>query len=105
MKKSLKTQLLDQDEQIVEKYRRRDPNAIQETEQKYGSMLQKVAYNILFDIQDCEEWKNDTYLKIWNTIQSTRPTVFPAFIIHVMRQIAINRYKEKTQKNGYLLNH
>ena len=98
MKKSLKTQLFDQDEQIVEKYWRRDPNAIQETDKKYGAMLRNVAYNILSDYQDCEECQNDTYLKIWNTIPSARPTVFPAFIIHVIRQIAINRYKEKTRK-------
>ena len=105
MKKQTAPQSQASDEKIVDMYWQRNPDAIRETEQKYGSMLQKVAYNILFDIQDCEECKSDTYLKIWNTIQSTRPTVFPAFIIHVMRQIAINRYKEKTRKNGYLLNH
>lgn len=91
-------QSFDQDEQIVEKYWDRNPDAIQETHQKYGHMLRKVAYNILFDVQDCEECQNDTYLKIWNTIPSTRPTSFLAFIVQIMRHIAINRYKAKSRK-------
>ena len=43
------------DEQIVDMYWRRDQNAIRETDQKYGSLLQSVAYNILYDALDCEE--------------------------------------------------
>ena len=91
-------QSFDQDEQIVEKYWQRDQNAIQETHQKYGPMLRKVAYNILCDAEDCEECQNDTYLKIWNAIPTTRPTSFPAFIVQIMRHIAINRYKAKSRK-------
>ena len=86
------------DNQIVEKYWQRNPDAIQETDTKYGRILQNVAYNILFDLQDCEECQNDTYLKIWNTIPSTRPTAFFSYLMQIMRQIAIDRYREKTRK-------
>ena len=58
----------------------------------------KEAYNILSDNQDCEECQNDTYLKIWNAIPTARPPAFSAFIIRVVRQIAIKRYTEKTRK-------
>ena len=91
-------QPFDQDEQIIEKYWQRDQSAIQETHKKYGPMLRKVAYNILCDTQDCEECQNDTYLKIWNAIPTTRPTSFLAFILQIIRQIAINRYKAKSRK-------
>ncbi len=57
-----------------------------------------MAYNILFDELDCEECKNDTYLGIWNAIPSARPPAFPAFIMRIMRHIAIGRYREKTRK-------
>jgi len=57
-----------------------------------------VAYNILFDVQDCEECKNDAYLGIWNAIPSARPAAFSAFIMRIMRQIAIRRYREKSRK-------
>lgn len=86
------------DEKIIDMYWQRDPDAIQETDQKYGPLLRNVAFNILSDNLDCEECQNDTYLKIWNTIPSTRPTAFPSFIMHIMRQIAIDRYREKSRK-------
>ena len=86
------------DEKIIDMYWERDPDAIQETDRKYGSFLRNVAYNILFDVQDCEECKNDAYLGIWNAIPSARPVAFPAFIMRIMRQIAIRRYREKSRK-------
>ena len=85
------------DEKIIDMYWQRDPDAIQETDHKYGSLLRNVANNILFDCQDCEECKNDAYLGIWNAIPSARPAAFTAFIVQIMRRIAINRYKEKSR--------
>ena len=41
-----------QDYQIVDLYWERNEAAIRETEQKYGSYLSKVAYNILADYED-----------------------------------------------------
>ena len=86
------------DEQIIEMYWQRNPDAIQETDQKYGQVLRNVANNILFDVLDCEECKNDAYLGIWNAIPSARPEVFSAFIMRIMRRIAIDRYREKSRK-------
>ena len=86
------------DDQIIDMYWERNPDAIQETDQKYGSLLRKVAYNVLFDDLDCEECKNDTYLRIWNSIPTTKPTAFSAFITHITRCIAIDRYKTKHSK-------
>ena len=98
MEKQTVTQSLASDEKIIDMYWQRDPDAIQETDQKYGKLLRNAAYNILSDLLDCEECQNDTYLGVWNAIPPTRPTVFPAFITQIMRCIAINRYKEKTSK-------
>ena len=86
------------DEKIIDMYWERNPDAIKETEHRYGPLLRNVAYNILYDLQDCEECQNDAYLRIWNAIPSTRPTAFPRFIMQIMRQIAIIRYREKTRK-------
>ena len=100
MEKQTVTQSLASDEKIIDMYWQRDPDAIHETDLKYGNLLRNVAYNILFDLQDCEECQNDTYLKIWNTIPSTRPTAFFSYLMQIMRQIAIDRYREKTKKNA-----
>ncbi len=86
------------DEQIIEMYWDRNERAIHETDVKYGKMLLRIAYNILHDRLDCEECQNDTYNGIWNAIPPTRPTVFPAFITQIMRNIATKRYKEKTSQ-------
>ena len=86
------------DEQIIELYWQRQENAISETDKKYGAFLFRIARNILHDRSDCEECKNDTYLGVWNAIPPTRPTEFAAFLVQIMRRIAINRYKERTCK-------
>ena len=40
-----------QDEAIVGMYWKRDENAIQETERKYGRYLSKIAYHVLADLE------------------------------------------------------
>ena len=86
------------DEEIIELYWQRDEYAIQATSDKYGKFLYKIAYNILHDNLDCEECRNDTYLEVWNSIPPQRPWAFRAFISKIMRNIAIDKYYEKTNK-------
>ena len=86
------------DENIIDMYWQRDPDAIQETDQKYGPMLRHAIQNILSDAEDCEECQNDAYLGVWNAIPSARPLAFSAFIMQIARRIAINRYREKSRK-------
>ena len=98
MSKQTKPQEMINDENIVELYWQRDQNAIQETDKKYGSILWTMAYNILCDAQDCEECRNDTYFNVWNAIPSFRPTSFAAYVIKMVKWIAMDRYKEKSRK-------
>ena len=65
------------DEAIVALYWQRDETAIQETQQKYGAYLAKIARQILPSREDGEESVNDTYLKAWNSIPPHRPGVLP----------------------------
>ena len=96
--KSDQTAVLPNDEKLIDMYWERNPDAIQETDKKYGNVLRNVAYNILSDYQDCEECQNDTYFRVWKAIPSTRPTVFYTFIVRIMRWVALTRYKEKSRK-------
>lgn len=86
------------DEKIIELYWQKNENAIRVTNDRYGPFLYRIAYNILHDPQDCEECQNDTYLSVWNAIPPTRPQSFRAFIARIMRNIAIDKYYEKTRK-------
>lgn len=84
------------DEEIVELYWQRDENAIRITNDTYGALLYNIAHNIVHDPRDCEECRNDTYWGVWNAIPPTRPRSFRAFIVRILRNIAIDKYNEKT---------
>ena len=56
------------EEKIIELYFRRNPDAIYETELKYGNYCYCVAYNILSNNEDSEESVNDTFLETWKAM-------------------------------------
>ena len=87
------------DEQIIELYWQKNEKAIQETERKYGKRLRQIAFNILHDTEDCEECLNDTYLGVWNAIPPNRPNPFSSFVFKIMRNHALNKYKEKARQS------
>lgn len=76
--------------EIIELYFIRSENAIRETERKYGSYLNTIAYNILRSKEDSEECVSDTYMKVWNSIPPERPKSFRGFIAKITRNLAIN---------------
>jgi len=90
-----------EDTEIILRYWNRDESAISATEEKYGSWLHSVAYNILNNREDSGESVNDTYLATWNSIPPHRPDVFRAFLAKLVRQISISRLRRNTaQKRG-----
>ena len=83
-----------EDREIVELYWQRDEDAIRETEKKYGRFLSAIAYNVLYDAEDCRECLNDTYLAAWNSMPDKRPEKLSAYLGRIIRQIAIDRYRK-----------
>ena len=88
------------DEEILSLYFARSEEAIAATDRKYGGYLYTVAYNILHDPQDCEECRNDTYLKTWNSIPPQRPSVLRLFLAKITRNLAIDRYRRQRARGG-----
>ncbi len=80
------------DEAIIDLFFARDETAIAESDRKYGPYLRSVAYHILHNDADCEECRNDTYLRAWETIPPTRPVSLGGYLTKIIRGIAINRY-------------
>ena len=90
-----------EDLKIIELFFDRKECAIAETERKYGRYLSKIAYNILFDIEDSEECVNDTYMKAWNTIPPQKPEVLRTFLGKITRSLAIDIFRRKhAEKRG-----
>ena len=84
------------DEKIIDLYWQREERAIKETDLKYGRYLFTIAYNIVHDRLDCEECLNDTYLGTWNAIPPNRPNIFQVFLSRIMRNSAVDKYRERT---------
>lgn len=85
-----------QDERIVELYWQRDESAIQETEQKYGPYLTKIAYNILSDLEDSKESVNDTYMKAWNSMPPHKPDILSTYLGKITRQVSIDILRKRS---------
>ena len=82
------------DAQIINLYFARDENAIVETQNKYQNMCYIVAHNILYNREDSEECVNDTWLRTWNTIPPSRPSVLSTFLAKIVRNLSLNRYRD-----------
>ena len=89
------------DAEIVDLYWERNEVAIQQTQQKYGTYLSKVAYNILSDFEDSKECVNDTYLKAWNSMPTHRPSVLSTYLGKIARQISIDMFRKKNSVKRY----
>lgn len=90
-----------EDSEIILRYWNRDERAITATEEKYGSLLTRLAYGILNDREDTRESVNDTYLAAWNSIPPHRPDILRAFLAKLVRQISVTRLRRSTaQKRG-----
>ena len=89
------------DRGIITLYNRRDQRAITETSAKYGGYCLSIARNILWNMQDCEECVNDTWLHAWNAIPPAQPNCLKLFLAKITRNLSLNRRKESNrQKRG-----
>ena len=80
---------------IIELYWARDEEAIRRTAETYGGYCYTVAYNVLGNAEDAEECVNDAYLAVWNAIPPARPASLKQFLTRILRNLALNRYKEQ----------
>lgn len=90
-----------EDSKIIDLYFERSQSAISETQKKYGRYCHTIAYNVLYSNEDAEECVNDTYLRAWQSIPPHRPSCLSSFLGRITRNLALDRYDEKTaQKRG-----
>ena len=90
------------DAEIVDLYWERNEVAIQQTQQKYGAYLSKIAYNILSDFEDSKECVNDTYLKAWNSMPPHKPSVLSTYLGKISRQLSIDMYRKKNSAKRHV---
>ena len=91
-----------EDNFIIDLYWQRDQLAIEQTERKYGKYLTKVAYQVLYNLEDCAESVNDTYMAAWNAMPPHRPQSLCAFLSKLTRRISIDllRKRQSAKRGG-----
>ena len=89
------------DRTIIAMYQKRNPDAVNESDKKYGSYCLAIADHILHSPEDSEECVNDTWLRAWNAIPPQCPRVLRLFFARITRNLSIDRYAAlHTQKRG-----
>ena len=83
------------DQSMIALYFARDERAISETRKTYGHYIMTIAMNILCREPDAEECVSDTYLKAWNSIPPTRPHSLKAFLARIVRNLSLNRLRDR----------
>lgn len=89
------------DVKIVELYWQRSERAIDETAEKFGAYLNKIAMNILANREDAEECVNDTYVGAWNSMPDKRPSRLAPYLGRIVRNAALDRaFADSRLKRG-----
>lgn len=86
------------DERILDYFWERREEAIRATEEKYGAYCFRVAQGILRDEEDASECLNDAWLKAWNSIPPARPEHLKCFLVRIVRNLAVSKYRTKYAK-------
>ena len=84
------------DQQLIDLYLARDERAVEETKEKYGAWCAAIAWRLLRDSRDVEEWLNDCALAVWNAIPPQRPNPLLSFVCVLVRRYSIMRYRANT---------
>ncbi len=89
------------DRGILELYRLRDEQAIQETEKKYGAYCRRIALRLLGTREDADECVSDALHVAWERFKEKEPVSLQAFLGRTTRNLAVSRYRGETaQKRG-----
>lgn len=85
-----------EDRQIVKLFLDRNESAISCVQDKYGSRIQKIIYEITADFEASKECENDTYLNTWNSIPPNEPYdyLYP-YLIHIAKNLALKFCRNK----------
>ena len=95
-----------EDNEIVEMLYQHDDQGLEELKNKYEKLLLSFSKKIVCNGEDAKECLNDTYLKVWDSIPPYRPNYLKSFVMKIIRQISIDKYRHnhrKTKDNNSVL--
>ena len=91
------------DRRIIALFHARLEDAITELQNKYGTAMHSISYNILHNKEDSEECVNDACLGVWNAVPPAKPDPLRTFVLRIVRNISLTRYKHNkaAKRNGH----
>ncbi len=84
------------DGEIIGLFCERSEEAIRELDRRYGAASRRMAQSILGTAADAEECVSDAYLAVWNAIPPQRPERLGAWLLRVVRNLSVSRYRANT---------
>ena len=101
MKANTKEVIAVNDKRILLMLNQKNEQALSETVKRYGALCKSIVRDILGSDLDAEECLNDALLQVWNTIPPMQPDNYCAYLLRIVRNIALNRFKaRRTEKRG-----
>ena len=89
------------EQDILLMLQKRDESALEVIRKEYGGQCFRLAHDILGCSEDAEECLSDLLLRTWQTIPPNHPDSLRAYLITLVRHLAIDRYHAQTaQKRG-----
>jgi RNA polymerase sigma factor (sigma-70 family) len=99
----MNTEIIVEDEKIIEMFFGRSEQGIRELDIKYGKVCHNLSYHIVGSRQDAEECVNDAYLGAWNAIPPARPNPLLSYLVKIVRNISLKIYwrKEAAKRSSH----
>ncbi len=83
------------DDKLMEMFLRRESTAVACAQKEYGKCCMQTARRILRDEEDARQCFNEAFLRAWQTIPPENPTSLRAYLLRLVREIAIEKYMTK----------
>lgn len=80
-----------EEQELVQMLLRREEDALEELQRRYGAYCAAVAGGILADAGEVEQVLNDTWLRAWDSIPPNRPGNLKLYLARIARNLSLNR--------------
>lgn len=88
------------DSSIIEMIFERNEQALSVTDEKYGALCRKLAYDIIGDYEEVKECVNNSYYQLWNAIPPARPKSLKAYLCGIVRNVAVKVGRDRKNYNS-----
>ena len=83
------------DDRLMEMFLCREPTAVAAAQKEYGKSCLQTARKFLKDEVLVQACFNEAFLKAWQCIESDRPQSLRAYLLRLVREIAVAKYMTK----------